>query len=292
MKFAFIDDSAISIGGTQLTLNAIIEPNKENVDIIPTDEFCLNHVFKGYDFFIFGNILNLNLNSLDSILYVMDNYPFAKIEFDYGYCPYRGSIPHEILGDSKCSCPFGATGKFELKQIYSAIKNKSKIIFYMSQAQMDIHKEKLNLDDDRQKVLSSCFTKDCMLKFKELKSTPKNEEYAIIDGQGGWHSRAKGIQQSINFAESNNLKYKLIKTDNHEEMINLLSKYKGLISMPIIHDTCPRITLEARYLGLEVLTNEFSQHVTEDWWKSTDEEAFNFTESRPNYFWKEISCLK
>ena len=56
-------------------------------------------------------------------------------------------------------------------------------------------------------------------------------------------------------------------------MINLLSSYKGLISLPIIEDTCPRITLEARYMGLEVITNKMSQHTKEDWWVKSDEEA-------------------
>ena len=127
-----------------------------------------------------------------------------------------------------------------------------------------------------------------MLRFKELRSKEKNNIYAIIDGQGGWHSRAKGVSDSIHYAESNNLDYKLIKTKTYEEMLDTLCEFKGLISMPIIHDTCPRITLEARYLGLEVLTNSNSQHITEDWWKCSDQEAFEFTQSRPDYFWKEI----
>jgi len=75
-------------------------------------------------------------------------------------------------------------------------------------------------------------------------------------------------------------------------MIELLSNYKGLITMPIIHDTCPRITIEARYMGLEVITNEKSQHITEDWWKKTDEIAYKFTKSRPFYFWEKLKCLK
>lgn len=287
MKFALVDDSAISLGGTQLTLDAIIEPNKHNVTLIKTDEFSLTDVFK-YDYFIFGNIMNFSVNSLDSILYTMDNLKFSKIEFDYGYCPYRGDIPHKILGEENCTCPFGVTGKFELKEIYSRIIEKSLSVFYMSKGQMEIHQEKLNFNNPKQKILSSCFTQKTMLRFKELRSKEKNNVYAIIDGQGGWHSRAKGVSDSIHYAESNNLDYKLIKTKTYEEMLDTLCEFKGLISMPIIHDTCPRITLEARYLGLEVLTNSNSQHITEDWWRGSDQEAFEFTQSRPDYFWKEI----
>ena len=45
-------------------------------------------------------------------------------------------------------------------------------------------------------------------------------------------------------------------------------------------------------MGLEVITNEFSQHTTEDWWKDSDEKALAFTESRPKYFWEKIKYLQ
>ena len=152
------------------------------------------------------------------------------------------------------------------------------------------HLEEIN--ENKKSILSSCFTLETLLLFDKLKNKKKNNKYAIIDGQGGWHSQAKGVSESIKHAKENKIEYDLIKTKTHIEMLNLLSSYKGLISLPIIDDTCPRITLEARYMGLDVITNNFSQHITEDWWKGNDEEALSFTKSRPNYFWNKLKCLK
>ncbi|MDG1173569.1 MAG: hypothetical protein P8M67_04655 [Opitutales bacterium] len=290
LKVCFVDDAVSTVGGTSLTLNAIVEPNENNVDFISTLDFSLKNVFEDYDLYVLGNALGFSKNSLDAILLLLDLKPFCKIEFDYGYCINRGRIPHKILSGEDCNCP---REDVFLKELYEKIRSKALHIFYMSKDQMKIHNEFLpKICQTKTSILSSCFTKQNLSDFKKLKSKKKNEKYAIIDGQGGWHSEAKGVKKSIKYAENNNLKFDLIKTETHDEMINLLSSYKGLISFPIIEDTCPRITLEARYMGLEVITNEMSQHIKEEWWKKNDEEAFNFTASRPKYFWDKIKCLK
>jgi len=292
-KVFLVDDSVSGVGGTSLTLDAIIEPHKDIVKLISTVDFSLKDAFEEKVFFILGNLTHFSKNSLDAIVALMENKPFCKIEFDYGYCPYRGSIPHKILGKTDCNCPYGKDSQLHLREIYELIKNNSLHIFYMSEAQMRIHdKHLLGISPEKKSILSSCFTESTLLKFKTLKEKQKNNKYAIIDGNGGWHSEAKGVEKSIEYAKNNNLKFDLIKTKTHDEMLNLLSNYKGLITFPIIDDTCPRITLEARYMGLDIITNNFSQHITEIWWKGSDEKAINFTSSRPKFFWDKIKCLK
>ena len=292
-RFCFVDDSVSGVGGAALTLDAIVEPQKDNVDFIPTSGLQLSDLFKNYDLFILGNILGFDKNSFDCLTYLTENLRFVKVEFDYGYCRYRGLVPHEILGRETCLCPFDGTGEEYLDRLYSNIKINSLHIFYMSGEQMNMHDRALGgIGEEKKSILSSCFSSENMLQMKKLAKKKKNNKYAIIDGQGGWHTKAKGIDESIEHARKEGLKYDVIKTDTHQEMLNLLSNYEGLISMPIIHDTCPRICIEARYMGLKVLTNEKSQHLNEKWWRSSDDEAFAFTASRPKYFWDTIKCLK
>ncbi len=291
-KFLLVDDSVQGIGGTMLTLDAIFENFEGELSQVSTSDFSLTHAFSKNTFFIFGNITSFTQNSLDAILFTMENFPFVKIEFDYGYCPYRGSIPHKILADQECHCPFGDNSDSNLSKIYTLIKDRSLHIFYMSDAQMIIHdKHLLGIPKTKKSTLSSCFKKETLKSFINLKTKQKNNKFAIIDGKGGWHSKAKGIEKSIKYANDNNLDFDLIKTETYSEMLDKLSNYKSLITFPIIHDTCPRITIEARYMGLDVITDEFSQHITEAWWKGSDEEAFNFTKSRPKYFCEKIKCL-
>ena len=48
-QFCFIDDSVSGVGGTALTLEAIVELERENVDFISTSELKLSDLFKDYD---------------------------------------------------------------------------------------------------------------------------------------------------------------------------------------------------------------------------------------------------
>jgi hypothetical protein len=290
-----VDDSVSGVGGTMLTFEAILESNLEKLTFVSTKNLTLKDAFRDFDLFIFGNITNLNKNIIDVLVLIMETKPFVKIEFDYGYCIYRGRIPHEMLGGENCNC----YKNHDLSTIYKLIHEKSLHTFYMSGEQIAIHNEdlsKINNISGRfknpQSVLSSCFSKENLILFKELRKKPKNEKYAIIDGQGGWHTQAKGIKESVEYSKSKSLQFDLIKTDTHREMLNILSNYKGLVSMPIIHDTCPRITIEAKLMGLEVLTNNMSQHIRESWWNSDLETVFEFVKSRPNHFWETLKCLK
>ncbi len=289
-KVCFIDDSVSGVGGTSLTLDAIVEPRADIVEFIPTFDLSLSDVFKKFDIFILGNLTNFSKNSLDALFFLMNERPFCKIEFDYGYCEYRGDIPHQRLANQDCRCPFGETGNKFIAKIYESIMQNSIHTFYMSKPQMDIHSIHLEWTEQKTRsVLSSCFTQENFLDFDRLIKNKKNDKYAIIDGNGGWHTEAKGIKESINYAKENSIDFDLIKTETHKEMLEKLSKYKGLITFPIIHDTCPRITLEARYMGLEVITNENSQQTQESWWKASDSDALEFTKSRPKYFWETLS---
>ena len=74
-------------------------------------------------------------------------------------------------------------------------------------------------------------------------------------------------------------------------MLDKLSEYKGLIFLPIIEDTCPRITIEAKLMGLEVITNENSQHTTESWWNSSLDEIENYLTERPNLLHQKLINL-
>ena len=70
-----------------------------------------------------------------------------------------------------------------------------------------------------------------------------------------------------------------------------LSSYKGLISLPIIEDTCPRVTIEAKLMGLEVITNENSQHTLENWWNKPLDEIENYLKERPGILHQELINL-
>ncbi len=291
IKYTFIDDSVVNLGGTSLTLNAIIEPFKEECELISTADLNKIHLqFKHPRVWIIGNTLNLNKESYETLITILQRKRTVKIDFDYGYCKYRGPTPHKILGKKECDC-LENPETLSLKNIYTLIHNNSSAVFYMSEGQRQIHKKYFPVSEEKSLVLSSCFTSESFDKMRQMREVEKNGKYAIIQGHPGWHSQAKGVSEAVSYALQMELDYDLISTKTHGEMLETLGRYKGLIFLPIIEDTCPRVTIEAKLMGLEVITNDNSQHTKEEWWSLSLDEIENYLTERPQVLHQKISNL-
>ena len=74
------------------------------------------------------------------------------------------------------------------------------------------------------------------------------------------------------------------------EALRVLAKSKGLCFLPTGADTCPRLVIEARLLSCELELNENVQHVTEEWFNTSDLTVTeNYLKSRPTAFWKRVN---
>ena len=296
MDYVFIDDSCTPLGGTALTLNAIVEPFKDKVEFVKTSDLTPEHLqLKKPKLWILGNIVGINQTSFDTLCKIMDSHPFVKIEFDYGYCKYRAEVAHQKFTGSICDCTNNNDPQAApLKAIYHFLREKALHIFYMSEEQRNFHLAKsIGVENSsKTSVLSSCFTSSDITLMEKLRDKPKNGKYAIIDGQGGWHSQAKGVDEALDVASASGIKYELLKTNTHDEMLEKLSSFSGLIFLPLIHDTCPRVIIEAKLMGLKIITNSRSQHVYEDWWlDKTPAESQSYLEERPKWFLRKLKEL-
>jgi hypothetical protein len=291
--YVHLDDSAISIGGTNFTSMAILEDRMDKVVSIPCEKLIKEDVDKYKDrLWIIGNIMGLGAVEESVIDHLFRTVRFVKIEFDYNYCQYRGDYCHIRLGKSQCDCPHGATGHPLLGKIYNYILDRSEWIFYMSERQRCAHVRHLPfLDLSRTSILSSCFTKENFDLFRRYRDQPKNNRYAIMQGFGGWHSEAKGLGEGQKFCRANALPFDIIPVQEYEKHIQTLSGYKGIVFLPTVDDTCPRSIIEAKLLGLEVITNVNSQHTSEGWWSQPLSGIELYLMSRPLFFWSKIDDL-
>jgi hypothetical protein len=295
MKYILLDDNAIEIGGTNLTILSMLEDRIQEVAKLSTSSLTKSDISQNLDkIWIIGNIMGLaqtkDRSLIKDLFFLIKKN--IKIEFDYNFCPYRGEIPHQKLGNSVCSCPYGITGIDRLAEIYDHATHYTKHIFFMSERQRAIFANHIkNMDFSKTSILSSCFTKKDLELFETLKNKrATNDKYAILKGFGGWHSAAKGVDEAKNFCETNKLEYDILSIKPYKDHIHALSEYKGLVFLPIIDDTCPRVIIEARLLGLEVITNINCQHVTEWWWKD-ESKTLDYIKSRPKHFWDTIDSL-
>lgn len=289
MIYYFVDDSAARLGGAELTLSAIKQGNLSGVMDIRTIHLD-KHEPRPDCTYVFGNISQLmTAEHFKQLFKIMDTCPFVSIQFDYGFCKYRGRVCHKYLsGGQECNCPDEGT---LIAHQYKMIRQKAAHIFFMSNAQMEMHEEHLGESTAPTSVLSSCFDALTLNTLEQRRYDTKNGKYLIVEGQPGWHRIAKGVDHAIEHAKKQELDFEVVSTDTHEEMLDLLCRSYGLVFTPMIHDTCPRIAIEAKLAGCDVITNNMAQHTVEEWWQRSPDGADTYLRNRPEYFWRTVECL-
>jgi hypothetical protein len=110
-------------------------------------------------------------------------------------------------------------------------------------------------------VLSSLFSDKVLDYFENLEQKERSDVWLIQDSQ----SWIKGTADAVQYAKDKNLKYELIKNLTHEQVLEKFSTSKGLIFLPKGGDTCPRLVIEAKLSGCELILNDFVQHKDEKW---------------------------
>lgn len=298
-KIIVLDDTCKSrFGGTALTLTALCE-NLNDVEFLFIETAELNNdVFSKISkdsVWILGNVLNLNTESFRILNTIVMFRKFIKIEFDYGFCVYRCEQGFKHFTGMNTWEPWGEKGNPLLRGMYDLYRRFAAKTFYMSKAQMDIHNKMLdfsNVPTNKQAVLGSCFGVNHLVKMVAASQRKgHNGAYAIIDGNGGWHSQAKGVKEAVLHAKSNNLNFSIIKEKNYDVFLDVLSGFKGLIFLPQIHDACPRVTIEAKLMGLDLISNDNCQHSTEEWFSYKEEQLANYLLERPQFFRNETAGI-
>ena len=263
-------------GGGELTTEAIIEASYYPPNKILSQQVTVELMEKHKDsYWIFGNFSNLDKKC---ILYALQNLDYSIIEYDYKFCKYRSPKKHiEIEGS--CSCKDSMHGK-----MIAAFLAKSKINFWMSKAQLERYKKMYPfLSDDKNIVLSSVFN-DSTLKYLSTAATDKKNNKWIILDSPSW---IKGKHEAIEYAKKNDLEYELVWGLGYQQLLDKLASSKGLIFLPLGADTCPRLVIEAKLLGCEVISNENVQHMQEKWFK-TKESTFKHLSTAGTRFWSKI----
>lgn len=280
--FYFIDDNASPLGGAELTLQAIKNHNLGSIVCIDTPRI-VEHTIDMDGVYVIGNIARFDLNIAKALHRLMSKAKFVKIEFDYGYCAARGPTPHRYHFKEECSC--GIKTNTVIGQLYDILRKRASHLFYMSKQQMDIHNIQLPIQNNNQTVLSSCFDNLTINTLRNSLNNTRNGRYLIVDGRPGWHRIAKGVDLSIEHAKKHSLDYDVKTTSTHSAMIDLMSQYYGLIFTPYIEDTCPRVTIEAKLAGCNVITTSNAQHTLEEWWTKPLNEIYDYITNRPKVFW-------
>lgn len=274
-------------GGAELTLEAIIEKAPGSVfklhSMLMTPELVEANKDKTW---ILGNFTRASKSSLIEL--VASGVRYSIIECDYKYCRLRSSHLHKLQEGKDCDCHTQQHGIF-VRGFYQ----RADKVFFMSEAQMN---EYIRLFPQAKPqnfhVQTSTFSDRTLARLTELRklreSREPNDCWAIMSG-GSW---IKAERQTIEWCESKGMKYELIGGLTPESFLEKLSTMKGLVFRPAGYDTCPRLVIEAKLLGLELELNDNVQHKDEEWFAGSIEQAEAYLSTRTDFFWRTLNGQK
>ena len=136
------------------------------------------------------------------------------------------------------------------------------------------------MKEENCEVISSAFAEGDLRFMQSIRDNEKDNKYLIL-GSSSW---IKGTEQCISYAKENNLEFEVISDLQYHELLIKMSTSKGLIFKPLDYDTCPRIVIEAKMLGCELIMNEHVQHKDEEWFATADT-CYQYLKDRPTAFW-------
>jgi len=138
----------------------------------------------------------------------------------------------------------------------------AKAVLCQSQFHMDIVKSNLHLDNI--KNLSGNLWSLESLRLMVIVSQRTKEPTCAIMGSSNWH---KNTSDAVKLCEIKSWNYDLIPNCEYEDFLARLGKSEKFIFLPKTPETLSRIVVEARMMGLSVITNNLVGATKEDWFK-------------------------
>jgi hypothetical protein len=273
-KILWISDytSLDHIGGAELTTDAYIEALKHVAVVEQVKTHALNRsmIDADYDLVIMDSMTNIR----SLIIYdIIKKFKFVSIEYDYN----KVSMNRHVMDTNEINQYLN--GDSEWAMFYKTFwqhPNRVATLF-MSEEQMNIHIEKFNdadlkVDKNSLIVIGSNFTDNAYNLIDKLNKKRAESEswiendYLVFDSS----NPLKGRKETVAYCEEHKINYHLFSNLSPNQLLRLMSKSKGIVYMPTMHDTCPRLLIEAKMLGLDVVTNNYVQNANEAWFRDGD----------------------
>ena len=252
-KVIFVADFFIDqhVGGAEINDNTLIQwlifedlfYERKNCKEVDKD-----YILENRDkVFIIGNFSTLP--KLSHIAFSLVDY--IIYEHDYKFLASRNPVHYENF-------------KAPLEEIiHSNFYKKAKAVICLSKMHMEIFAKNLELNNLKN-LHCSLFDDKKIDLLLELSKTAKSKEYAIIDSDDPRKNRSK----SIAWCRSKGIKFDLISHQDNAEFLKILSQYKNLVFHPGHPEPTPRIAVEAKLMGVNLIAPKELIGVAHEYWWS------------------------
>ena len=278
MRAIFVADlfSSDYAGGAELTTEALIEKSPFEVVKIHARNLTIDKL-QAYkdDVWIFGNFASIDFNLIPTIA---TNLRYVILEYDYKFCAYRSIEKHKAETGNDCDCHNGNIGK-----LVSAFYFAADHLFWMSEAQRKRYLDRFPfLGDKSDTVLSSIFGEEFFQKISTLNKEKKERSGWVVLGSKSW---IKGFNLAENWCKTNGKEYEVVWDLPYDKVLEKMSNAEGFVYLPEGGDTCPRMVIEAKVLGCDVVINDNVQHAVEKWFQGSPDDVCDHLRGRPDVFW-------
>lgn len=265
-------------GGAELTTHALASQAPENVRITFIQSSKLNafhfamHINK---LWIFTNIQNINKGLLS---YIARYLKYVIVEYDFKFCEFRSPDKHKHVTGKECDCRINDVDRFIMN---------AKFVFFMSEKQRNVFMSRGLCP--KSGVIGSVFSKADLDALDDIaKNRDSQSSKWIIVYSESW---VKGSHEALQYAVKHGIDYEMVQDLKYSDLIKKLAAVKGLVYMPAGADTCPRLVIEARLAGCELLINDNVLHRNEEWFMDTRENISAHLRETPGIFWAKIGQI-
>jgi len=285
-KVVFVNDYFVRevAGGAELTSEAIIKKSPHKVFRLHSVSVTRKLLDANKDkYWIFGNFAAMNETMIQYL--PESGVRYSIVEYDFKFCAWRSTNRHQQATGESCNCAKDKHGLMVVR-----LFRKAERIFWMSYGQKGHwlrHVPEL-VDHPGHIVLSSVFddeTLDLLASYRNQEPRERKAVWATL-GSGSW---IKGVDETQKWCNLKKFKSEPIPNLPYKDFLQRLSQYEGFIFMPLDKDTCPRVTLEARLMGLKVMVNDNVLQKNDEWFASSAEDCEAYLRSRGDFFWAQLS---
>ena len=281
-KVVFVSDLHVSeyAGGAELSTDALMKSSPfGEVCFLRSRDLTQAHIATGTQkLWVFFNYTSMNLSLVPAIV---ANCNYFVVEYDYKFCKFRSIEKHKAETGEDCDCHEQQFGMF-MSSFFAGAEH----VFYMSEVQRQIQAERFPfLGGKKSSVLSSIFSLQDLEFISRIRTDTSNDKYAVL-GSRSW---IKGTEDTQRYLGDRQIDFDVLQGLSYHDMLRKLSGYKSLCFRPLGGDTCPRIVIEAKLLGLELDINENVQHASEEWFNQDLDGVESYLLDTHNRFWDTLT---
>ena len=267
----FIDET---VGGGELNNDELIKIlASENITVVRARsdlvnlDFLKKEVTENKSKLIIANFMNLEL---DCILYLQENASHAWSECDYIIYEHD----HKYL-KGRNPAVFDDFIAPKESILFKSFYENALAVMCQSQFHVDILTKNLNIGNVVN-LSGNLWSEESLKIIEELSKKEKLDSCSIMDS----NIPHKNTADAIKFCKYKNWNYNLVRSSNYHDFLSKLSKNKKFVFFPKTPETLSRVAVEARMMGMEVITNSLVGASKEEWYKNKGQELIDLMRAK------------